>query len=67
MRELPGVYLEFDVYSFDDITCEHIGALEALGCEVEWDYKKRIIKIPQDTSTLEHERCGEPMDALEMV
>jgi len=67
MKELNGVHLEYDVYTWEDITCEQLGALEELGVEVLWDYEHRTIKILSDTRVQDYERCGEPLDSLEMI
>lgn len=64
---LSGVYLERDVYRFNEITKAQMDALEALGVEIVVDGDAKIVKILRDTSEVDHERCGEPLDSLDMI
>ena len=61
------LYSEKDVVSYHEITPRQMQALADLGLCGFCDGDNKIVRIVEDTSEQEHERCGEPMDSLEMM
>lgn len=67
MTELWGLYAERDVIPWHEITVRQLQALSHIGFDIHIDGDAKIVKIISDTSEMEHNRCGEPLDSLEMM
>jgi len=61
------LYSEFGRVPYSWVTLRELNALAELGFEFYCDGDARNVRIVSDTSEQSHERCGEPMDSLEMI
>ena len=61
------LYAEKDTIPYAEVTPRMLQAMAVLGIEHFCDCDNKVVWITGDTSEQEHERCGEPMDSLEMM
>jgi hypothetical protein len=65
--ELDGIYVEYGNIKWKDITPRHMQVQHDLGVELHADGNAKVVRIVNDTSTMSHERCGEPLEGIEMM
>jgi len=61
------LYSENNTIPYSQTNLRELQALADLGMSLYCDGDAKVVWITEDTSEQEHERCGEPMDSLEMI